>query len=398
MAISFYMIFRPLIQPFSWLQYTFYGFPVALPLSLAVFALGVVLPIIKRHWSLSVAKGNVFIIFLLIAILSIGFTEYIGESIHILAKLLTVWFLYNIAFNSVRKINDAVFVINSIIIASLIPLIFGFYQAVTGRYDIIYDAEVDRISSVFATGNDYGIFLSLVTGAILVRFGLPTTRLINYMLTFVLLLIMVSQVLSLNRGTWLALSVGFIVAAVKYRSYLNFKLILPISFVFFVVFAGTIYERFNELTNPKEVHFHGTSTLEGRINYWKKTLPLIIEKPIIGHGIGSNANITEKHFGKSHKPHNDYILVSIEMGILGLLTYLIFLGRIFFYSLTYRQWHQKWQLNFAMLMLSTYFIVISSAQNIIYSIVNFPIFLVIIAIVVKLNKILLYEEKVKNNL
>ena len=112
-----------------------------------------------------------------------------------------------------------------------------------------------------------------------------------------------------------------------------------------------------------------------------------MERPIRGHGIGSNTLVTEKRFGKQHKPHNDYLLVSLEMGLFGTLAYIAFLGRIFFYFYFRRITRELWIWNFALLMLSVYFIVISGAQNIVQSILNFPIFMILVAIVYKLNRI-----------
>lgn len=393
LTVASYMIFRPLIQPFSWLQYKLFGFPIAIPFALIVILLGIAFPLIKNNWRITVEKSGFFIAFLAIAFLSGINSNYYGDSVPALAKLLTVWFLFNIAYNSVKTKEDAIRLIDALVIASVVPLAFGFYQAITGNYDMIYDAEVDRISSVFATGNDYGIFLTLVTAASAIRLGTTTNRKTQIIMAVILSLILVSQVLSLNRGTWLALTMGFIVAAFKYRRFINFKLVIMGGIIFLLIFSGKIMQRFQELEDPGAVHYHGTSTLEGRFAYWKALVPVIMKRPIRGHGIGSNVKVTEKFFGKTHKPHNDYVLIALEMGLFGVLAYIAFLLRIFAYYYLKRIDKDLWIWNFSMLMLTVYFIIISAAQNIVQSILNFPIFMVLVAITYRLNHI----SKIKPN-
>lgn len=385
--VGSYLIFRPLIQPFSWLQYKLFGFPIALPFALIVIVLGLVFPLIKNRWHISVEKSGAFIAFIFIAFMSAGFSQYFSESAAALTKLLTVWFLYNIAYNSVETEKDAVLIIDALIISSVIPLMFGFYQEFTGNYDIIYDAEVNRISSVFATGNDYGIYLSLLTAATAIRLFTATTRKTQIILMIMISMILVSQVLSLNRGTWLALTMGLIVATAKYRRYINFKILIIGGIAFLLLSSGKIIQRFQELQDPSTVHYSGTNTLEGRLAHWNALIPVIKERPFRGHGIGSSSTVIQKHIGEQLKVHNDYILVALEIGIFGALAYIIFLLRIFTYFFLRRRSRDLWIWNFSMLMLIVYFIVISATQNIVQSIMNFPTFLILVAVVFKLNRL-----------
>ncbi|MEM7793969.1 MAG: O-antigen ligase family protein [Cyanobacteria bacterium P01_C01_bin.118] len=62
-----------------------------------------------------------------------------------------------------------------------------------------------------------------------------------------------------------------------------------------------------------------------RIAQWTFLLDAWREHPIFGHGIGSSKYLT--YF--SHLPHNDYIGTLTERGIVGLITFLIFLGTQF---------------------------------------------------------------------
>ena len=386
MVVMSYLIFRPLIQPFAWLQYKLFGLPIALPFSLIVIALGILFSLIGKRWNPIVGKSEFFNLFMVIAILSIGVSNYFQESMAGLIKLLTVWFLFAFAYNSVDKEDDAIRIIDSLILSSVVPLAFGFYEAITGNYDILLDSEVDRIASVFVTGNDYGIFLTFLTAVCAIRLSRVNSRNVQRAVLVILLMVLVSQVLSLNRGTWLALTIGFVLAAAKYNRFFNFKPFLAGATVFLVIFSGTIADRFSELSDPSSVHYDKTSTLEGRFNYWQAITPLIVERPILGYGLGTGSLVTKKHLGTTNKPHNDYVHISLEMGIFAALAYIGFLIRILVYFFTRPIIQDLWIWNFSLLMLSTYFIIISMTQNIVQTTLNFPIFMILVAVVLKLNR------------
>ena len=75
-----------------------------------------------------------------------------------------------------------------------------------------------------------------------------------------------------------------------------------------------------------------------RLNAWHRSLEAIKEKPLLGHGVGSWA-VTVKRiegekgtsvFGESNSsnPHQEYLLWSVELGVVGLLLFLLLLFSI----------------------------------------------------------------------
>lgn len=73
-----------------------------------------------------------------------------------------------------------------------------------------------------------------------------------------------------------------------------------------------------------------------RLVLWKKTIELIQDKPFIGYGLGQwklyapskNLNDTRVKFGNIifQQPHNDYLWVASELGVLGLIVYALLLA------------------------------------------------------------------------
>ncbi len=69
------------------------------------------------------------------------------------------------------------------------------------------------------------------------------------------------------------------------------------------------------------------SSMGIRYTYWGNAVKLFLEKPVLGHGTGSFA----KEFGRvipasvkvdnKSNPHNEYLLIAVQLGCLGLLCY-----------------------------------------------------------------------------
>ena len=74
-----------------------------------------------------------------------------------------------------------------------------------------------------------------------------------------------------------------------------------------------------------------------RYQFWENSAKLVIEKPWFGHGTGSFATaykrITDKHPDNKKNPHNEFLLVAVQLGMVGLLIYLGFLFSQFYSSL-----------------------------------------------------------------
>lgn len=102
----------------------------------------------------------------------------------------------------------------------------------------------------------------------------------------------------------------------------------------------TIKERIGTTFNPEKYGYrdneHGESSVAMRKIIWEKTIEMIKEHPIIGSGPGQWQIVIPKYgveeFNKKlqegsltfQRPHNDYLWIASEVGLLGLLGYLIF--------------------------------------------------------------------------
>lgn len=109
----------------------------------------------------------------------------------------------------------------------------------------------------------------------------------------------------------------------------------------FVTFSGSA-NRINEGFSRTQNYLHSdkgeTNTSEGqRLTFWKHSLTLISENPWFGHGTGSYpteySRVAAKTDIASNNPHNEYLMITIQTGIVGLLLFLAFLFGQYQYSL-----------------------------------------------------------------
>jgi len=73
-----------------------------------------------------------------------------------------------------------------------------------------------------------------------------------------------------------------------------------------------------------------------RYTFWKYSLKLMAEKPLLGHGTGAfNKEYQRIAMGEqfiTQNPHNEFFMVGVQLGLLGLLVYLGFLVSQFYYA------------------------------------------------------------------
>ena len=378
-----YSVIRPMLQPFAFLQVKIFGLPISFPFVVIITVAGFMYMFLKPSWRIIAEKSGFLTSFVIIALLTSAFSMDYMVSLTGLLKLLTAWFIFNIAYNSIKNIKDINILLAGLVASSTIPVLVGFYQSFTGHYDFLLDATVDRVSSVFGVGNAYGIFLSIITAAIVILLLGETNKKRRIILLAFLIGVLVSQVLALNRGTWLALAAGFAVAAYKYRHYISYKWLAVLMVFILIFFSKIIIDRFDDIDT--RVRWSGKNTLEGRIDYWNNLLPLIAEKPLTGYGVGTTGIVAQKYLNTSEVPHNDFIRLALETGLLGSIFYFLFLIRISIYFYLRPADRELWKYNFALLMLSVYFLIISMVQNVIYNQINFPAFLILVAVGIKIN-------------
>jgi O-antigen ligase len=110
--------------------------------------------------------------------------------------------------------------------------------------------------------------------------------------------------------------------------------------------SARIYEGISESQNYLQLGKGGNDTSIGlRLSFWKNSLEIISETPWFGHGTGSYPveyqRVIEKTEALAANPHNEYLMITVQLGILGLLLFLAFLYSQYHYSIKLKN-QDKW--------------------------------------------------------
>jgi O-antigen ligase len=398
---SFYLIFRPMVQPFAYLQYDIAGVPLTSIFSVILIASAYINGLFKKDGTLKHFKILPVYLLMYVSFMSLIETPDMMDSIGHILKILTAVSMYILIYNSIQDRKDIHLILRAYMLCSIVPILFGFYQYITGTGHAWMGEYYigKRVDSLLGEYNAYGEFLSIVIIASIALFLLDKQRRSRVIITFILILLSISQVLAMNRGSWISLFIGLAVASFYYRSKVKLRWLVAVTLVLFLAFGGVLYQRFQELNTVSEAGI-SHNTLQGRITWWATLMPVLYEKPFFGHGIGAITTITTEYFqhmplskrtntllasDPAMAPHNDYLRLGIEVGILGLLCYVVFLLLELFRNMRLSQRSTLWRINFPTLAMVVYFIVISLFQNVVYNVTVFPMFMGLLALGHKAN-------------
>ncbi len=331
-----------------------------------------------------------FYIYLFIGGLSILNSPDMGISLIAMVKLLSLLALFLLAYNLPENFDDALKIIKAILISAIIPIIYGIYQLITKQGVQIPTvgelADVPRILSTFSLSNAFAFYLGMIILLyILIQFysHKKVERAVN-----ILILVggFVCLVYTYTRAIWLSLSLSLSCIAVFEKRVRRWLIILAL--ICIPLFYNEVLKRFDDLVNPPPAY--RTNTLVGRIEMAKMLLfEAFPEQPFLGFGLGVSADVLEQYTSANHKniPHNDYIRVLLETGILGFIAYLVFLGKIFFYLLDLIRRKVNFHANIVFFGILILYLVSSMGQNIFLNISGVGYIFVLMGLAQKINDI-----------
>jgi len=281
----------------------------------------------------------------------------LNEWLPVLASFAT-YALAAYLFRTPEKIRRAV----DVIMASFIlPASFGLYQLVTGKGMVRPEFPVPRIFGTFAHPNSFGFYLVLVLGLFLCQTISGSSRrrliaLLSLLATFVLL------VGTFTRVAWVgALIVLVVIGIVRMRILLP---LLPLVSLIVVSLTPAASVRLSGLLEA------GGSLADRVYNLWPATLRawllatgseagsfLVLLNRLSGLGPGVGPALGR--FGLWSIPHNDYLRVLVEYGILGLVLYLAL--TVTLAVVAFRTWQESAKANPTLAPLALWFLTLTVA-------------------------------------
>lgn len=296
----------------------FSDFNLAALVSVGLIVLGAFYVLFRKVDILKYEESPPFLIFLLITGISVFSSPNLTESLSDWLRLVSVFSVYllgRILFVTPRQIKAA---FTAVFLSSLIPIAVACVQYVTGK-GLVLDGDQARIVGTFLHPNAFASYL-----LILLVFGisqwLEKEKIVHpFVLRILVCLISVIFILTFSRGGWLAFVVSILcLAAIRYR---KLFILLPIGLILVTFAVPSTRDRIENIFNPG-VYARSRSAWDWRQDTWKQILPLVHEKPVLGHGLAT----VEAEFGVL--THNDYLRLLAETGILGLLAYLVLMLRL----------------------------------------------------------------------
>ena len=301
-------------------------------------------------------KTDVFLgLFFLIAGLSLITSQNIGLSVYQIIKLaefvlLFLYIKYNLGFLQIKNILK-VFIASGVFQA-LLAICQFFSQSSLGLKHFeagIFNANIPGVATFFVQGvkfiraygtaphpNVLAIFLLVSIFCLYYLYLTRTPRMGVRMIQMTLLFIlMLGLFLTFSRAVIIVFVAGsllfLLIAFFKFKE-LKFKII-----GLFLLFT-VVCLLFTILFWPEfQARFLGTSLGEQavtlRVYYNDIALSAIQEKPILGLGLGNFTwylfnNYQFEEFWLYQPVHNLYLLIAVEIGIIGLIVFLIFIAKI----------------------------------------------------------------------
>ncbi|CEP94203.1 O-antigen polymerase [[Clostridium] sordellii] len=235
-------------------------------------------------------------------------------------------------------------ILKFILIISLPILIYGIKQYIIfTEFDMLYLAQSSadiytnmyggkfRAISIFSGPFHFGMF-SLIMLCIAIYFMSIYKEKSKYKYYLIAIIAIISALSSLTRVNIVALLVILIVNLIFIFKVGNKKSILILlglallSLIMFIIVysnglilfneKNVLYKTFYSLTNI------GTDTrFMGRIDTWIKSFEMIFNNIILGNGIGSAADAMSYVAYNHVTPHNMFLKITIEIGIVGLVAF-----------------------------------------------------------------------------
>ena len=291
--------------------------------------------------------------------------------------------------------------------ASVVSL-SGLYQSFFGR-DLIFGhiAYDGRISSSFRAHNDFGAYLILVIPVLLSLTIFPwwekknasdkTNGLgiffenpkIKIWLFLLLSLTLYDVGLTFSRGAWLGLIVSLIIFGARNRQILKILALIFVCSFIFVLIAKDPRFIFKDL---KEIFIDN-----GRIYYWKEATNIIQHYLIFGAGLNAYSLV-----GRDYKitwggyPHNCYLQMAAETGLVGLAAFIWMLIVLFRNSFKISDRMESFSLKIVLngfLIGLLGFLIHSFFDTVLYSVQLSSLMWIYMGVIVAIPKIAQHQEK-----
>lgn len=292
-------------------------------------------------WSHRRAIGRIhrlawfWLIFLAISLVSCLYSFSLGSSLEEMSRLLSIFAFFTTASLLVDSPQKLTQLIKSLLISALLPCLIALYQLLVGTG--LLENGTNRLFATFGHPNMFAFFLvfclSLSTFAAL---NLDYRKIQPYLYHLASLAMLVLLFFTYTRGAYVALAIFiFIVGLLRFRKFLIGGLIA-------LLLVASAYAPVRERATSI-FSFRADDSIAWRIGLWREGWDYAQPRLATGYGLGTAPQViaaNKPYYHGSSEPHNDYLRILLEQGVLGVLAYLLLIAGLL-YALLHRYLGQK---------------------------------------------------------
>ncbi|MDP2305502.1 MAG: O-antigen ligase family protein [Pseudomonadota bacterium] len=220
-------------------------------------------------------------------------------------------------------------VISAMYASSVIPIVYGFFQWITGTGNDVTEGY-NRVNSSFFHPAHFSMYLTFLFCLAYAEFLDPRVKNRALRLLYIVLLVAL-EISTYTRISWLAMGLCFLYLSWVYGKRAYIFAAAAVGGVVLLGFGGGILERFTSVGDVlgSDNVYDLNSSVGWRLYFWDEIIRRFWDRPWFGFGAGSSVMLGVEIFGVEAAPHNGYLRVLYETGIVGFLAFLWVLGVMF---------------------------------------------------------------------
>lgn len=214
--------------------------------------------------------------------------------------------------------NHQIQLMKAYILGAFIPIISIITAFLQGAQSSYF-----RYSAAGFDPNDIGLTIALAIPMAWYIVTATQKKIFIWICSFYVPLAFIAIILTASRAAFVALMVAlvFVVSGIPKLSMLKKSLFLVL-----ILLSGFLVAKFVPAYSWDRLLTIGSQVSEGdvgsRVNIWRGGIEVFADHPLMGTGIGSFRTSFESYFGIWMSPHNLFLSVMVDLGLIGLCLFL----------------------------------------------------------------------------
>jgi len=215
-----------------------------------------------------------------------------------------------------RAITDKKKIIILLVVMCVVNLYMDTYFWRWVRW-MSFDSFSDRMKSVNGTfgdvggSNEWAAFFSTYTLVIIAVSKTVGSKWLNIGLKILVTCNVLVLLFTFSRGAYLGFLVGVGYMLLKTKKYAFIILLICFPLFYSTILPSSVVERINMSFETNNYGETDDQDVTSRLEMWKKSLSMITDSPLLGHGLLSY------QYGKWNNPHNQHLNILVQGGLIG---------------------------------------------------------------------------------